>query len=260
MESKTAPKYTRYADIKRLDFIASTLRDAYKNPNEVDVLDVGCGNGIISLNLGELGYNVHGIELSEEALEIARNRNNFSNVKFEKANAEALKLVGRKYNVIICSEVLEHLHHPENLLSELRFLLEDNGVLIVTVPNGVGPREIFVTRPFIKIRNNNGFGWKLVSSLKKKFGYSGTTIQSAATDLDHIQFFTKKQLRNLAASSGFEIIDLKSSNFVDDVFPFSIVTRKSLSLQKFDAKVADILPTGMSGGYLMVWKIANSSF
>jgi 2-polyprenyl-3-methyl-5-hydroxy-6-metoxy-1,4-benzoquinol methylase len=153
---------------------------------------------------------------------------------------------------------LEHLHQPENLLQELRFLIKENGILIVTVPNGVGPRELFVTRPFIKIRNNNGISWKLLSSVKRKLGYSGTTIQSAASDLDHIQFFTKKQLRKLAKNSGFEIIKLKAANFIDDVFPFSIVARNSINIQKFDSKVADLLPTGMSGGYHMVWKQARS--
>jgi len=255
MESKLTPKYTRYADIKRLAFITSNLAQQFSQPEKVDVLDVGCGNGIISLNLGELGYNVHGIELSEEALVVAKEQNRFANVRFEKANAEKLKLEGKKYDVVIVSEVLEHLHRPESLLEELRFLLKENGLLIVTVPNGIGPRELLVTRPFIKIRNNNGFSWRVVSSIKKSLGYSGTTIQSAASDLDHIQFFTKSKLQNLATLSGFEIIKLKSSNFVDDVFPFSIVTRNSPALQKFDAKVADALPTGMSGGYLMVWKL-----
>jgi 2-polyprenyl-3-methyl-5-hydroxy-6-metoxy-1,4-benzoquinol methylase len=258
MESKVTPKYTRYADIKRLAFIVSNLEERHKDPKDVNILDVGCGNGIISLNLGELGYNVHGIELSEDALEIAKSQNKFSNVIFEKANAETLKLEGKKYDVVICSEVLEHLHQPENLLQELRFLIKENGILIVTVPNGVGPRELFVTRPFIKIRNNNGISWKLLSSVKRKLGYSGTTIQSAASDLDHIQFFTKKQLRKLAKNSGFEIIKLKAANFIDDVFPFSIVARNSINIQKFDSKVADLLPTGMSGGYHMVWKQARS--
>ncbi|WP_375579335.1 methyltransferase domain-containing protein [Marivirga tractuosa] len=258
MESKITPKYTRYADIKRLAFIVSTLKDGYKSPEDVNVLDVGCGNGIISLNLGELGYNVHGIELSEDALDIAKSQNKFSNVIFEKANAETLKLKGKKYDVVICSEVLEHLHHPENLLQELSHLIKNDGVLIVTVPNGIGPREMFVTRPFIKIRNNNGLSWKLLSTVKSKLGYSGTTIQSAASDLDHIQFFTKKQLKKLAENSGFEIIKLSAANFIDDVFPFSIVARNSMSIQKFDSKIADYLPTGMSGGYHMVWKQIES--
>ncbi|WKV12907.1 methyltransferase domain-containing protein [Marivirga harenae] len=254
MNSKLTPKYTRYADIKRLAFIVSNLREWHENPEDVHILDVGCGNGIISLNLGELGYNVHGIELSEDAIKIAKDQNKFSNVIFEKANAETLKLEGKKYDVVICSEVLEHLNQPENLLEELRYLIKNNGALIVTVPNGVGPRELFVTRPFIKIRNNNGISWKLLSSIKSKLGYSGTTIQSAASDLDHIQFFTKKQLRKLAENSGFEIVMLKSANFIDDVFPFSIVARNSISIQKFDSKVADLLPTSFSGGYHMVWR------
>ncbi|MEM6641576.1 MAG: methyltransferase domain-containing protein [Bacteroidota bacterium] len=244
--------YSRYADIKRLKFIEEQLAEHQVESN-ASILDVGCGNGIISMHLGRLGYNVLGVELSEDALEVAKKNNDLKNVEFRKENAENLKIEGLSFDVVICSEVLEHLFEPENLLYPLHSLLKDSGIFIATVPNGVGPRELLVTRPYISLRKVPAL-LKLTDGVKNALGYKGTTIQSSASDLDHVQFFTRKQLRKLAKATNFRIILFKASNFIDDVFPFSLVGRKSLKLQKADAKLADALPVGMSGGYLMVWK------
>ena len=246
--------YTRYADIKRLKFIEDQLKH-HEIKAGAKVLDVGCGNGIISMHLGRLGYNVLGVELSEDALEVAKRNNDLENVEFRQENAEKLQLEGLKFDVVICSEVLEHLFEPENLLLPLHALLKDDGIFIATVPNGIGPRELLVTRPYISMRKVPAL-LKLTNGIKSLLGYKGTTIQSSASDLDHVQFFTRKQLRKLADKTSFKIKLFKASNFIDDVFPFSLIGRRSLAIQKFDARVADILPVGMSGGYLMVWKKA----
>jgi len=245
------PGYDRVADIKRLDFIKAKLSESI--PTNGTVLDVGCGNGIISLQLGAVGYRVHGIDMSDKSIENARRANPFGNVTFSVVDAKTLKASGQKYNAIICSEVLEHLHQPGALVAQLHDILDDNGIMIVTVPNGTGPRESLVTKPFLRLRAKNNWAWRSVVGLKKKLGYSGTTIQSDNDNLDHIQFFTRKQLRALSQQNGFTIKTIQSSNFIDDIFPISLVTKRSQLLQKMDSKVADLLPTSFTGGYLMVW-------
>lgn len=248
------PHYNRFTDIKRLDFVAKELAKAI--PPKGSVLDVGCGNGIISLQLGNLGYDVHGIDMSEKSIENARKNNRFNNVSFSVMDVETLKATGKRFDAIICSEVLEHLQEPGRLVKELHSVLSDQGILIVTVPNGKGPRECLVTKPFLKLRSKNNFLWHLIVGTKKVLGYSGTTVQSANDNLDHIQFFSKKDLLALSKENGFRIDCIKSSNFIDDIFPISLITKKSMALQRADAKVADLLPTSFTGGYLMVWKKA----
>ena len=127
-------EYTSVIDIKRLQFITSVLRE--KLPKGAEVLDVGCGNGIISRSLGKEGYLLKGIDVSEKAIAKARELNIYSNVQFEVMSAEKLVADGKKFHAVICSEVLEHLDHPESLLSVLYDILDSDGVLIVTVPNG----------------------------------------------------------------------------------------------------------------------------
>ncbi len=247
-------EFERIADIKRLKFITDVLKTQL--PTGAEVLDVGCGNGVISRSLGEAGFKVKGIDVSEKAIARATELNRFSNVRFEVKSAEQLMADGSKYHAIICSEVLEHLNEPGKLLAVLHEVLHKDGVLIVTVPNGNGPRELFVTRPVIALQKNNGIVWKAVQGLKSALGYRGTTVQSSADDLTHIQFFTKSSLEKLADTHQFKIVRFGKTNFVEDVFPFSLLTKKIKSLQKVDCAIAEKLPYQLTGGFVTVWEKA----
>jgi 2-polyprenyl-3-methyl-5-hydroxy-6-metoxy-1,4-benzoquinol methylase len=252
METKQAYEYNRIADRKRVDFIANVLKNFL--PSNARILDVGCGNGVISRHLGKLGYVVLGIDVSEKTIETARSLTTLPNVTFQTKSAEELVASGEKYDAVICSEVLEHLKNPGSLLDVLYKTLGKNGKLIVTVPNGKGPRESFVTKPILRLRKKNNWLWRLIVRLKKSMGYSGTTVQSAADNLDHIQFFSKKDLEKLSDLHGFKITGFGKANFVEDVFPFSLFTKRIIFLQKIDCKIADILPYHFTGGFFSVWE------
>ena len=225
-----------------------------KMPEGAEVLDVGCGNGVITRSLGEMGFKVKGVDVSEKTIEKARSLNKLPNVSFDVVSAEQLVADGRHYHAVICSEVLEHLNDPDKLLRVLHQLVYDTGVLIVTVPNGNGPRELFVTRPVQAMQRNKGFMAKVVKGAKKLFGYSGTTVQSDAEDLRHIQFFTRKTLTAMADRNQFSIIRYGKTNFMEDVFPFSILTKRAKFLQKWDCAVAEYLPYSWTGGFVTIWE------
>jgi 2-polyprenyl-3-methyl-5-hydroxy-6-metoxy-1,4-benzoquinol methylase len=245
-------EFERISDIKRLDFIADVLSQSL--PNGATVLDVGCGNGIISRGLGRKGFNVLGIDVSEKAIEKAKSLNDLPNVNFQVVSAEQLSVSTEKYHAVVCSEVLEHLQEPQKLLSVLYKSLKNEGVLIVTVPNGKGPREVFVTKPVQKLRRKNNWAWRFVQWCKKLFGYGGTTVQSSADDLTHIQFFTKSSLEKLASDTSFKIVRFGKTNFIEDVFPFSILTKRIKFLQKVDCALAEKLPHTLNGGFVTVWQ------
>ena len=82
----------------------------------------------------------------------------------------------------------------------------NNGILVVTVPNGKGPRELLITRPIQYLQQKNNFAWKLVSSIKNRLGYKGITVQSSAGDLTHLQFYTYSSLKKLSEQHGFRSI------------------------------------------------------
>jgi len=245
-------EYDRIADRKRVDFIAAVLQGSL--PAGARILDVGCGNGVISRHLGRLGFQVLGIDVSAKTIEKAKAATSLSNVNFMQKSAEELVASGERYDAVICSEVLEHLTDPGALLKVLYSCLKEDGKLIVTVPNGKGPREMFVTRPFLYLRKGNGWLWRTVNKLKNSLGYKGTTVQSAADNLDHIQFFSKKDLENLSGAHQFRITKFGKANFIEDVFPFSFLAKRIPFLQKLDCKIADILPTTFTGGFFSVWE------
>ncbi len=247
-------EFERIADIKRLDFIINTLKAQL--PEGAEVLDVGCGNGVISRSLGARGFVVKGVDVSAKAIEKAKALNTFPNVRFDVVSAEQLVADGQRFHAVICSEVLEHLNDPGKLLRVLHQILYDTGVLIVTVPNGKGPRELFVTRPVIALQKKNNWAWRMVSGIKRAFGYKGTTVQSDADDLTHIQFFTRDSLGKLATDNAFRIVRFGKTNFVEDVFPFSLLAKRIKVLQKWDCALAEVLPYGVTGGFVTVWEKA----
>ncbi|MCW3465420.1 class I SAM-dependent methyltransferase [Chitinophaga nivalis] len=244
-------EYDRMADRKRLDFITDALHNTI--PENGTILDVGCGNGIISRHLGQLGYNVLGIDVSEKAIGVARSLTSRPNVRFEAISAEKLVAAGNTYDAVICSEVLEHLDQPSLLLKVLYQSLKPTGRLVVTVPNGNGPREALVTKPVLRMRNNNTWRWRALLRIKKILGYKGTTVQSAADNLDHVQFFTKNDLEQLSAAHNFRIVKYGKANFLADVFPFSLVANRVKFLQQLDCKLADALPLQCTTGFFTIW-------
>jgi SAM-dependent methyltransferase len=248
-------EFERIADKKRLNFIKHALLE--NAPPYSAVLDVGCGNGIITIEVGKMGYQVTGIDSSERSISNARAANSLSNVEFSVVAAGEFTPPPSNYSAIICSEVIEHLHQPGDLLQQLRSALKDDGILIVTVPNGYGPRELLVTKPVQYLQKKNNMVWRLINALKRKLGYSGITVQSSADDLTHIQFYTYSSLSKLAIENGFRIVKVAKGNFMEQVFPFSLIARRSITLQKLDCKLADVLPKAFSSGFMTVWKKKN---
>ena len=82
-------EFTRIADIKRLNFIIKVLNE--RLPENAVVLDVGCGNGVISRTLGKEGFRVKGVDVSEKAINKAIALNTNPRVKFEVRSAEGTR-------------------------------------------------------------------------------------------------------------------------------------------------------------------------
>lgn len=101
----------------------------------LNVLDIGCGNG----KLGELiknkftDVNITGIDISSDALALAKKKG--LNTIRQDIEDTKLKVNNKSFNLIICTDVLEHVCSNYALLKEIHRALDDNGELIVTVPN-----------------------------------------------------------------------------------------------------------------------------
>ena len=106
-----------------------------KNYRINTVLDIGYGNGSFLAWCDKQGIEVSGIEINSELLRRAKHRGIDVYVNLDEISD------GRKFDLITGLDVLEHLtiDEIESLLIRAKNLLNDNGIIFITVPNGGSP-------------------------------------------------------------------------------------------------------------------------
>ena len=104
------------------------------------LLEIGSGEGFILELFEKKGFDVNGVEASEDNLEIIKKKLNSG--KCVTGFAEDLPDYKEKFDIIILSHVLEHLVNCKIVISNLRNLLNDNGILFIEVPNCQNEEEL----------------------------------------------------------------------------------------------------------------------
>jgi ubiquinone/menaquinone biosynthesis C-methylase UbiE len=96
------------------------------------LLDIGCGRGYFLKTAHEQGFEVSGIEISAQAVDIARIQ---MKVEAAQKTLEEMQNTSEEFDVITLWHVLEHFHDPFDALQRVRKLLTKNGACFVEVPN-----------------------------------------------------------------------------------------------------------------------------
>lgn len=101
------------------------------------ILDVGCGTGTLLRYLKEHGYkNLEGLEISKRAVEVLGK----NGITMHHTKLPNLPPLDRQYDVVIASQVLEHIIRRKKFLRGLQKILKPTGSLIIFVPNNcLGP-------------------------------------------------------------------------------------------------------------------------
>lgn len=151
------------------------------------VLDIGCGAGAFSANLkanGRLEY-VIGAEFDASAAAIARTRlDAVYTIDLEKLTE--LPAEWGRFDFIFCLDVLEHLRDPWAVLRLLAASLQQDGEILISVPN---VRNFRVVLPLL---------------LKGEWRYQDTGI----LDRTHLRFFTKKSAVEMAERAGLKVVSI----------------------------------------------------
>ena len=147
-----------------VDFFKESLGG--KDFNKLSVLEIGSGTGFLLSHIAKLGSKVIGVEPGVQCLDAK-----------EKYRVDIIhdffptKYIDSKFDVIVMTNVLEHIPEPSNFLKILSNYLTDKGVLLVTVPD---------EEPFIK------------------YGDISTLFH------EHYSYFTKDTINNTLKSAGFK--------------------------------------------------------
>ncbi len=132
------PKIVKeYLNPERITFyheIINILCDKGIIFNQKNVADIGCGTGHLLKFLREKNdvANLVGFEYSGAALKIAKE----TCPKASFFQFDIYKGSSQKFDVLFCTEVLEHLLFPDKALKNILKMIANNGTLLVTVPNG----------------------------------------------------------------------------------------------------------------------------
>lgn len=147
------------------------------------VLDVGCGRGQNGEVARKLGARVTGIENWPASVEAARARLD-EVIDADVERDESAKLLGgRKFDLVVFGDVLEHTKDPRAVLQRFLPFLEDGGHVIVSLPNVAA--------------------WPVrLGLLAGRFEYQ----ESGILDETHLRFFTRETALRLVEDAGLEVL------------------------------------------------------
>lgn len=121
-----------FSDLRMLYILRQLKR---KDLKDLRVLDVGCGGGLMTERLAELGANVTGVDPTEQAIQIARNHlpSQYKD-QVQYINGEITD-VNDTFDLILASEVIEHVNNQDRFVGEIAKRLRKNGDLVLSTLN-----------------------------------------------------------------------------------------------------------------------------
>jgi 2-polyprenyl-3-methyl-5-hydroxy-6-metoxy-1,4-benzoquinol methylase len=127
-----------------VDFLTATLDIELAGKR---VLDIGCAYGGMLIALAEAQAKVSGIDVSPKFINYAKaNVRGTADVDLQVLDASSIAIrenfPKKSFDLIILHDVLEHIYDTTRLISNIDYLLADEGVVYFKVPNGLSPRFI----------------------------------------------------------------------------------------------------------------------
>lgn len=183
MDKTQSNHYLRYTMIQKTvqKIVHSHEKKMYK------VLDVGCGPGHLAEYLQGIDkIEMYGCDISDEALKIAEKKG----MKTTKVNLwEKFPFADKSFDIIIATEVIEHIYDTEYFIDEIKRILKDDGYLILTTPNvaSLGRRFMLLLgkNPVLEYQLSGGAGhirYFTFADMKTFLQNKGWTILSLQTD------------------------------------------------------------------------------
>ena len=112
------------------------LKNKKKPLDKINILDIGCGGGLLSEPMTRLGANVTGIDASSKNINIAKHHAKKNNLKINYICSSPEKLkIKKKFDVILNMEIVEHVDDINFFINSSSKLLKKNGLMFVATLN-----------------------------------------------------------------------------------------------------------------------------
>lgn len=182
------------------DFVYETYRSIIKDFESHRVnsrfLDVGCGAGTLLDIAVERNWNAVGIEVSKPAAEHLKQRG----LNVFEGTLEEAKFPDNHFDVVTCTEVIEHVTNPKELLKEIARVLAPTGILWMTTPHGRGLSGKFLGSNWTVVappEHLNLFSIKSLKMCLEEAGFQKCRIVSGGLNpFELYQFLRGNNLKN----------------------------------------------------------------
>lgn len=153
------------------------------------VLDIGCGNGALTYDLAKKAKRVIGVDLNKENIKIAKEKYSAPNIKYIVGDVVE-DLPNEKFNVVVLSNVLEHIKNRVEFLNKIKYLAPK---LLIRVP--------ISNRDWLTLyKKELGIEWRLdkthyieytLESFKKELEKVGLSLENHSIQFGEIWAMTK---------------------------------------------------------------------
>jgi len=150
------------------------------------VLDVGCASGWFLNEVAEVypKAKYHGVDVYKRAIEYGNK--SYKQLDLKVSDAHKLPYFSKTFDLVICTEVLEHVIDPDNVLKEIKRVLTDDGMAIIEMDSG--------------------------NLLFRMVWYWWTNMRHGVWENSHLHLFNCAKLRSCIINSGLKIIEQKMFN------------------------------------------------
>lgn len=161
--------------------------------NNANLIDVGCGGGILAESLAREGANITAIDLAPQSIEIAKLHLYESqlNINYECIEiGEKSSTTANSFDILTCMEMLEHVPDPEYIIAECAKLIKNGGIAFFSTLN----------------RNVKSYALGVIAAeYILKLVPTGTH--------DYKKFITPAELRRMLAKYDFELIAINGIDY-----------------------------------------------
>ena len=242
-----------YGTQKRLAFVS----DAIAELQPASVLDVGCGTGLqLTFPLAQAwpATRFFGVDADQGSIDYARRACVAPNLSFSML---AELRADERFDLIIASEVIEHVEAPVAFLRDLASRLTPRGRMVLTLPNGYGPYELAALLETLLAMSG------LLAALRvvKRALLGASKVAQPPPDTHavspHVNFFSWTAIHRTVEAAALRVLGYRARTlFCGFGFDFAV---RGESARGWNARVADRLPPGFASDWMFVLEVAQGT-